>query len=107
MRFDWPERSMALITDTTAKPEATYVEHIRGLDLLVHECFFPTGEDEFAEKTGHSCAGPVGQIARAVQPKQLVLTHFNPLDNVEPPIDVTQVGYPGTVLGADGLEISF
>ena len=107
LRFDWPERAMAYITDTMAAADADYISQLSELDLLVHECFFADGYDEFAEKTGHSCAGHVGSVAKATQPKQLVLTHFNPLDNVEPPIDLEQVGYPGTKLGEDRMVVEF
>ena len=33
-RVDWPDRSMAYITDTTAVPDASYIDFIRGVDLL-------------------------------------------------------------------------
>ncbi|MEM8680429.1 MAG: MBL fold metallo-hydrolase [Planctomycetota bacterium] len=107
LRFNWPDRSMAVITDTTARDDAPYLEHIGNLDLLVHECFFPEGDDALADKTGHSCAGPVGAVARKVQPKQLVLSHVNPLDNVEPPIDTAEVDFPGVILGHDHQVIEF
>ena len=107
LRFDWPSSSMAVVTDTTAAEDAEYLQHLQDLDLLVHECFFPNGWDTFAAKTGHSCAGDVGAVARRVQPRQLVLNHFNPLDNVEPPIDLSEVDYPDTVLGEDHQVITF
>ncbi len=54
-RADWPGHSMAYVTDTTADARAAYVEQIRGADLLVHECYFPDGWEQWAAKTGHSC----------------------------------------------------
>src|SRR5687768_6996245 len=39
-RIDWEGRSLGYITDTTAAADAPYIEAIRGVDLLVHECNF-------------------------------------------------------------------
>ena len=39
-RLDWPGSSMAYVTDTTATPDAAYLQSIRGVDVLVHECYF-------------------------------------------------------------------
>ena len=27
-------------TDTTARPNANYIEQVRGVDLSIHECYF-------------------------------------------------------------------
>ncbi|MDP6447916.1 MAG: MBL fold metallo-hydrolase, partial [Pirellulaceae bacterium] len=53
-RFDWEQASLAIVTDTTAAADAEYIEHIRGVDLLIHECYFGDEYAEFAAKTGHS-----------------------------------------------------
>lgn len=79
MRLDFGDGSMAYVTDTTASATADYVEKIRGVDLLIHECNFPDGWETWAEKTGHSCLTPVCEVARAAEVKQLVLVHHNPL----------------------------
>ena len=49
-RLDWRDRSMAYVTDTTARDDANYIEKIRGVDLLIHECYFPDGWEEKAER---------------------------------------------------------
>jgi ribonuclease BN (tRNA processing enzyme) len=83
LRMDWPGHSMAYVTDTTsAGASAGYLEHIRGVDLLVHECYFPDSMCELAQRTGHSCATPVGEVAKAAGAKRLILTHINPRDEV-------------------------
>lgn len=58
-RLDWPGHSLAYVTDTTARSDADYVGKIRGVDLLIHECYFNDEHAELAEKTGHSCVTPV------------------------------------------------
>src|SRR4051794_2889760 len=44
-RLDWPDHSMAYVTDTSANVAADYVSHIRGVDLLVHESYFADDVD--------------------------------------------------------------
>jgi len=78
-RLEAEGKSIAYVTDTTARPGAAYIEQIRGVDLLLHECNFPNGQDELAEKTGHSCIDDVARAAAAANVKRLVLMHFDPL----------------------------
>ena len=106
-RVDWPEKSLAFITDTTADPQADYVEFVRGVDVLVHECNFPDGLEDLAEKTGHSCLTPVVQLAKRAEVGGLVLHHFNPL-TVGIELDaLTQAEklFSPIVLAEDGMEI--
>lgn len=82
-RIDWPGRSFAYVTDTTATAEADYWEICRGVDVLVHECYFPDGWEDRAELTGHSCLTPVLRGAKAVQVRRLLLTHLSPLTDTD------------------------
>ena len=50
-RIDWPDRSLAYVTDTVAAADADYVEKIRGVDLLIHECNF--GDDQPEQARTH------------------------------------------------------
>lgn len=108
-RLDWPGRSMAYVTDTTASPAAGYVERIRGVDLLVHECYFPDAQAEWAVKTGHSHTTPVAELARAAGVGRLVLVHLNPASTADDPVglDVARAIFPATQLGEDLMEIEF
>ena len=108
-RIDWPDRSLAYVTDTTAALGADYVDRIRGVDVLLHECYFPDAMAAWAEKTGHSCTTPVAQVAQAAGVGRLVLVHLNPLNNDDDPIglDVARRVFPATELGRDGAEIEF
>ena len=80
-RLDWPDRSMAYVTDTTAHADAAYLPHIRGVDVLIHECNFPDSLAHMAELTGHSCTTPVLELARNAGVGRLILAHVNPLDD--------------------------
>jgi len=108
-RLDWPGRSMAYITDTTARENAPYIEQIRGVDLLVHECNFPDGSEEWAEKTGHSCLNSVLKLAKAAGVGRLVLTHMDPLTGGDDPVGLAASRhlFPKTEIARDLMEVEF
>lgn len=108
-RLDWPSRSLAYVTDTTAASDAAYVANIRGVDLLVHECNFRDGQDEWAAKTGHSCTTAVAHVAKAAGVKRLLLVHLNPLATGDDPIDLASARriFPATDVAEDGLAVEF
>ena len=108
-RIDWPDRSFAYVTDTVAAADADYVEKIRGVDLLVHECNFGDDQPEQAELTGHSCITPVAQVAAAAEVGRLVLVHLNPLLENENELNLSAVRktYPHIEVGFDRMEIDF
>lgn len=108
-RFDWPGRSLAWVTDTTAAVDADYVPHIENADVLCHECNFADGQESFAELTGHSCATPVAQVAARAKVGRLMLMHFDPLMPADRPVDLARIRavFPRTDVSADGLSIDF
>jgi ribonuclease Z len=114
-RLDWPAsagtrgRSLAYVTDTTADPAAEYVEHIRGVDLLVHEAFFQHDEPQWLEKIGHSCLEAVVRVAAKAKVGRLVLVHMNPqlLDDANFDLTAARRIFPATELGHDKLELDF
>jgi ribonuclease BN (tRNA processing enzyme) len=114
-RLDWPasarapSRSMAYVTDTTADPAADYVEHIRGVDLLVHEAFFLHDEPRWLDKIGHSCLEAVVRVAACAKVGRLLLVHMNPHLENDAEFDLTAALkiFPATELGRDLLEVEF
>ena len=108
-RLDWPGHSMAYVTDTTASAGAPYIEAIRGVNLLVHECNFPDSRRELAERTGHSVTTAVVEVARKAGAGQLVIVHMDPLAEGDDPLDLerSRTIFPRTMLGHDLQEIEF
>lgn len=108
-RVDWPDRSLAYVTDTVASPTAAYVKKIRGVDLLVHECYFGDDQPDRADLTGHSCLTPVVQTAARAGVGRLVLVHINPLLKRDEEVDLAAARkiFPNTVIGVDRMEIEF
>ncbi len=108
-RLDWPERSMAYVTDTTADVEAAYVKKIRGVDLLIHECPFTDEQADWARRVGHSHTTAVAEVARRAEVGVLVLVHLNPLSMSDDPVglDAARAIFPNTILGEDRMELEF
>jgi ribonuclease BN (tRNA processing enzyme) len=109
LRLEWPGHSLAYVTDTVARPNADYVDEIRGVDLLVHECYFPDGNELLAEKTGHSCLSAVAHVAKEAGVGRLVLVHFDPRsDRLEKfDLDAARAIFPETEFGFDGRQLEF
>lgn len=103
----WPDRSLAYITDTTA--DESYVEFVRGVDVLIHECYFPDSMSQWAEKTGHSVTTQVAGLARTAGVDRLLLVHIDPGRPEDDPIgiDAARAVFPRTELAEDLLEIEF
>jgi len=108
-RLDWPGRSMAYVTDTAADPEAPYVEKLRGIDLLIHECYFSDAQAGRARKLGHSHTTQVAEVARRADVERLVLVHADPTAPQSDPIglEAARAIFPQTLLGEDLMELEF
>lgn len=108
-RLDWPNRSLAYVTDTTAAVGADYVEKIRGVDLLVHEAYFADDGDNLPLITGHSALLPVAEVAAAAGVGRLVLVHIDPRIEDDRAFDLTatRTVFSKIELGVDGMELAF
>ncbi len=106
-RLDWPNRSIAYITDTTAPGD--YLAFIQGVDVLIHECYFPDDMHDWATKTGHSSATAVASLAKDSGAKRLILIHTDPQHPEDDPIGLAamQSIFPATELAEDLMEIEF
>jgi ribonuclease BN (tRNA processing enzyme) len=108
-RLDWPDRSMAYVSDTTALPNADYIEKIRGVDLLVHEANFADDAQEMAILTGHSWLSNVAQVAADAEVGRLVLVHLNAQLKSDTELDIAGMRriFKHTEIGTDRMEIEF
>lgn len=106
-RIDFPDRSMAYITDTSV--DDSYTDFIRGVDLLIHECYFPDEVAQWAEKIGHSYTTQVAEIAKQAEVKRLVLVHIDPLRPDDDPIGLAtaQAIFANTEVAEDGMSVEF
>jgi ribonuclease BN (tRNA processing enzyme) len=105
-RFDWPDRTFAYVTDTAG--DGHYIDFVRGVDLLLHERNFPDALQNVADASGHCTSSAVVEVARRTQAKQLILTHFNPLQQSDPlDDDNLHQQLPHAVAAYDGLVVEF
>jgi ribonuclease Z len=73
------ERRIAYITDTTPQTQPGFIERIKNIDLLMHECYFSDKYEELSNRTGHSWLSAVSHIVEQAKPQQTLLIHVNPL----------------------------
>lgn len=108
-RIDWPDRSLAYVTDTTAGADVDYSPFVRGVDVLIHECNFSDAMAEWAARTGHSHTSAVAEVARRAGVGRLVLTHFDPQQTDDDPIGLAaaQAIFPKTDLSHDLMAVEF
>lgn len=105
-RFDWPDRSLAYVTDTAG--DGRYIPFIQGVDLLIHERNFNDELHEIAVASGHCTSEAVAHVAREAQAKRVAITHFNPLTEHDPlEEDSLRVEHPNAISAVDGLMLQF
>ena len=106
-RVDWPDRSLAYVTDTIV--DGSYTEFLQGVDLLIHECYFPDDMADWTKKTGHSHTTQVAQLAQDAGVKRLLLVHIDPQRPDDDPIglETARKIFPNTEVAEDGLAMEF
>ena len=104
-RFELDGQKIAYVTDTTV--DGTYTEFVRGADLLIHECYFPDNNSDWAETTGHTHTSSLARLAKEASVGRLVITHVDPLNLDDDPIglDALTRVYPNVTIADDGLTI--
>ena len=106
LRFDWPEKSLAYVTDTVG--DDGYFDFIRGVDLLIHERNFPDHLKTLAVASGHCTSADLVRAAHSSGAKTVVATHFNPLTLSDPLLeDDLYAQLPGVLSARDELRVEF
>jgi len=102
-RFQTPDRDIVISGDTG--PPSTTVDQCHGCDILIHEggFFHRDGATEY-RRTFHTSMEDIVAVARATQPKLLVLYHLPPGDNAAG-LQFIHAGYPGRVVVAKDLDV--
>jgi ribonuclease Z len=76
-RIETAEGAVVISGDT--RPCKSLIELSKGADVLIHECSFPDDMIELAQRTNHSAAVEVGEVANQAGVKSVVLTHLFPV----------------------------
>jgi ribonuclease BN (tRNA processing enzyme) len=109
-RLDWPGRSLAYVSDTYGEPGVPYLQHMRGADVLLHECYMPDDDEpELARQIGHSHITPVVHLAAEAEVGRLVLVHLSAVrpGALESRLERAHAIFPRTEVAFDGMEIEF
>lgn len=109
-RIDWPDKSLAYVTDTAIAADRSYLERIRGVDLLLHECNFDDSvPEEFAKRTGHSRTTETALAAKEAGVGRLVLIHAAPHVSAVDPVGLAaaQAVFPNSEIAEDLKTIEF
>ena len=102
-RFQTPDRDIVISGD--AGPPSTIPEQCRGCDILIHEGgFFHRDSATVYRRTYHTSMEDIVTVARASQPKLLVLYHLPPGDNAAG-LRFIRAAYPGRVVVAKDLDV--
>ncbi len=105
-RFEWPDKSLAYVTDTVG--DGRYIDFIKDVDLLLHERNFSDSLQELAELSGHCTTEDVIRVVRESRAKRLVLNHFNPLIAGDPlSEDSLRHECPDVIAAHDGMILEF
>lgn len=104
-RFDWPNKSLAYVTDTAG--DGKYVPFIKGVDLLVHERNFADELRNIADASGHCTSEVVARVSRQAEVKRLITTHFNPMEVAPIDDDSLRDEFPSLTEAVDGLTVEF
>ncbi|MBL8817913.1 MAG: metal-dependent hydrolase [Planctomyces sp.] len=104
-KLQTPGLTIAYITDTTAPGD--YCEFVRGVDVLIHECYFPDEQHDWAIKTGHSSASCVARLAANAGAGRLILVHADPQNVSDDPVGLDGIRsiFPNTILAEDLMEL--
>ena len=101
-----PPKSFAYVTDTAV--DGSYTDFINGVDLLIHECYFPDEMADWAVKTGHACVSEVACLATEAGAGRLLLTHIDPEQGGDDPVGLVRAReiFANTQLAEDLMEVS-
>ena len=111
-RLDWsnPSKRLVYATDTDGDLSDEHADWSSGADLLMHECYFRDSAAQWAAKTGHCYSSRVVEVADKSSPTKLLLTHLNPLETSDDPVDITRIRSKldaEVLIARDGMVVEF
>jgi ribonuclease Z len=97
------ERSFAYCSDTIC--DWSYLDQIKGVNLLYHESTFMHDMLARAEETFHTTALQAGEIANRAEVKQLLIGHFSArYRELSPILEEARQVFPNTELAIEGQK---
>lgn len=100
-----PPRSYAYCSDTLA--DKSYLEAIKGVDLLYHEATFMQEMEDRAAETFHSTSIQAAEVARDAGVKELLIGHFSARNKyLEPLLEESKQVFHHTALAIEGKSFT-
>ncbi len=111
-RIDWHDQGKSLVyaTDTVGDIGESSSRWKADADLLLHECYFRDSAEKWALRTGHCWTSRLIEVAKKCRPRQLLVTHINPLEDSADPVDLERIRGEldcDVILAEDGLTVDF
>ena len=106
-RLNFQDKSMAYITDSSSSSNSSFIKIIKGINLLLHECYYPTLNENLAIKSGHSSSNLVIDLCKNSNISNLLLIHLNPNGNEEEIFKEINSFISNVKLAKDYEEIEF
>jgi ribonuclease BN (tRNA processing enzyme) len=109
-RVDGPSASLAIVTDHEAGTgrDASIVESIRGVDVLVHDAQYRPDEVEMRRGWGHSTWVDAVAAAESAGVRRLLLTSLDPRStdaDVDRILDAVRERFPHSDVAYPGVEV--
>ena len=101
-----PPATLVYATDTLGEDDPESLQWMSGADLLMHECNFDNQNQKWAEKTGHCYLRKVLHIAGQTKPRRLLLTHINPIAELDIADEGQSLDCPMEI-ATDGMSVAF
>ncbi|BDC99759.1 ribonuclease Z [Persicobacter psychrovividus] len=99
-----PSFSYAYCSDTLFTK--SFIEQIKGVDLLYHEATFMHDMEARAKVTHHSTTKQAATIAKMANVKQLMIGHFSIRYNeLDPLLEEAREVFEQTILGVEGTKV--
>ena len=105
-KFDFQgNKTLAYITDTTCSLD--YIDFIKDIELLIHECYLSDDFEDFAKMTSHSWTSGVNKLAKKAGVNRLALIHLNPEYEIYDPTKQKEarIRFPRVIISQDLEEI--
>lgn len=106
-RLDYKSHSMSYITDTYIPDHCEYIDIVKDVNLLVHECYYQNSMQMRAKSAGHSTSESVSKFAASARAKKLIISHLNPNGNHDVVLNEIQKEIPSAELAQERKSYQF
>ena len=104
-RFDISGHSLAFVTDTTSNENSNYIDYVKGVNFLIHECYLTASED--GKSKGHTSSVGLISFLKKTGVSNVWLIHHNPNNNKNKIVEEVKAEFPHADLAIDNAFFEF